>query len=150
MIKKYFAFKIEFVLNNCIKPTISNLIHYSFFLQYAQIFSFLKSSSFLYNFQRLLNENDILWSTFKFTANWLMYIMAPQTVEQSQALLHRCENKSLSITTTTLNPVTQSGEQEVNGNEAGFIIGAVFGGLFIIVVAIGITFLFRRYLQKNK
>lgn len=70
--------------------------------------------------------------------------------EQSQALLHRCENKSLSITTTTLNPVTQSGEQEVNGNEAGFIIGAVFGGLFIIVVAIGITFLFRRYLQKNK
>lgn len=79
-----------------------------------------------------------------------MYIMAPQTGEQSQALLQRCENKSLSITTTTLNPVTQSGEQEVNGNEAGFIIGAVFGGLFIIVVAIGITFLFRRYRQKNK
>lgn len=76
--------------------------------------------------------------------------MAPQTGEQTQALLERCQNKSLSVTTTTYNLVTKSGEQELNGNEAGFIIGAVFGGLFIIVVAIGITYLFRRYLQKNK
>ena len=66
-------------------------------------------------------------------------------------MIQRCENKSLAITTTTQNPVTISGDKELNGNEAGFVIGAVFGALFLIVVIlIVIAVILRRYRKRNK
>ena len=66
-------------------------------------------------------------------------------------MIQRCENKSLAITTTTQNPVTISGDKELNGNEAGFVIGALFGALFLIVVIlIVIAVILRRYRKRNK
>nr|XP_022302777.1 uncharacterized protein LOC111110524 isoform X2 [Crassostrea virginica] len=70
---------------------------------------------------------------------------------EKEVLIQRCENKSLAITTTTQNPVTISGDKELNGNEAGFVIGAVFGALFLIVVIlIVIAVILRRYRKRNK
>jgi ethanolamine transporter EutH len=46
--------------------------------------------------------------------------------------------------------VTKASSNGADGNEAGIIVGALFGGLFVVVVAILIAVLYHRHREEKK